>query len=104
MKARQAVLVEPFKVEIREVALPAPAPMIERVTARLDGDDVLVLVTDGMANPVRDGPETVAPALAAALADPPGAIDLAALLDFSRQGCHDDRTLVGVWRSRPPTS
>jgi hypothetical protein len=56
-----------------------------------------VLATDGIADPWRDGPATVAPVLAAALAHPPPALELAQLSDFSRQGCHDDRTMLGVW-------
>ncbi len=65
------------------------------------GDGVaLVLATDGVADPLRDGPTTVAPALAEALADVPSPLGLALLADFSRQGCFDDRTIVGLW-SRP---
>ena len=64
----------------------------------LSTGDALVLVTDGVADPLRDGPETVAPALAGALGEPPDAVALVGLVDFSRQGCHDDRTLLGVWR------
>lgn len=68
---------------------------------KLSSGDALVLVTDGVADPLRDGPETVAPALAGALGQPPGALSLIGLVDFSRQGCHDDRTLLGVWRLTP---
>jgi serine/threonine protein phosphatase PrpC len=84
-------------VETITSALPAPSPRVESAVGRLGAGDALVLVTDGLADPLRDGPETVAPALAGALGDPPGAVDLIGLVDFSRQGCHDDRTLVGVW-------
>ena len=35
--------------------------------------------------------------LAGALAGRPGPLELAQLLDFSRQGCHDDRTMIAVW-------
>jgi serine/threonine protein phosphatase PrpC len=69
----------------------------------LDGD-LLVLVTDGVADPWRDGPTTVAPALSAALAGRPGPLELARLADFSRQGCHDDRTMLAVWRTTPLAS
>jgi hypothetical protein len=39
----------------------------------------------------------VAPALAAALTEPPTPLELVRLADFSRQGCHDDRTLLALW-------
>ncbi len=79
-------------------ALPADDVRPEATTVTLDGQHVLVLVTDGIADPWRDGPTTVAPVLAAALAQPPTPLELVQLADFSRQGCHDDRTLLAVWR------
>lgn len=82
-------------------ALPSPFPRTESAMTKLSSGDALVLVTDGVADPLRDGPETVAPALAGALGQPPGALSLIGLVDFSRQGCHDDRTLLGVWRLTP---
>jgi serine/threonine protein phosphatase PrpC len=78
-------------------ALPSPAVKWETVRLRLERSDVLVLATDGVADPWRDGPNTVAPALAQVLARRPGPLELARLADFSRQGCHDDRTLVSIW-------
>lgn len=79
-------------------ALPGSSPVIERAEGSLSPGAALILVTDGLANPMRDGPTTVAPAFAAVLQAPPPPLGLAALVDFSRQGCHDDRTLVGIWR------
>lgn len=78
-------------------ALPAGDPQPELAMVALGRGEVLVLVTDGVADPWRDGPATVAPALAGALAGRPGPLELAQLLDFSRQGCHDDRTMIAVW-------
>ena len=63
-------------------------------------EDLLLLATDGVADPWRDGPSTVAPVLAATLAGRPGPLELAQLASFSRQGCHDDRTMLVVWRHR----
>jgi serine/threonine protein phosphatase PrpC len=82
-------------------ALPGTAPAWERARITLRPSDVLVLATDGVADPWRDGPSTVAPALAQGLAAHPGALELARLADFSRQGCHDDRTLVSLWLRGP---
>jgi serine/threonine protein phosphatase PrpC len=78
-------------------ALPSAALAWESTQISLQPSDVLVLATDGVADPWRDGPSTVAPVLAQALAAHPGPLELARLADFSRQGCHDDRTLVSVW-------
>lgn len=61
----------------------------------------LVLMTDGVANAIRDGPTTVAPALATVLAGAPtgdlSPLGLAVAADFSRRGCQDDRTIVVAW-------
>jgi serine/threonine protein phosphatase PrpC len=73
------------------------APAIEVIDVDLGSDGALMLMTDGVANPLRDGPTSVAPALAEALAEPPSPLALALLADFSRQGCHDDRTVLGLW-------
>jgi serine/threonine protein phosphatase PrpC len=83
-------------------ALPADEVQAEQSSVTVSAGDLLVLVTDGVADPWRDGPTTVAPALAAALAGRPSPLELARLADFSRQGCHDDRTLLAVWRTPAP--
>ena len=82
-------------------ALPSGEPDPEVASAMLGPDDVLVLATDGVADPWRDGPATVAPSLAEAVAARPVALELARLADFSRLGCHDDRTIMLVWFSGP---
>jgi serine/threonine protein phosphatase PrpC len=69
----------------------------DHVSTVLEPGSVLALASDGVADPWRDGPTTVAPALAVALAKVPSALELARLVDFSRQGCHDDRSLACVW-------
>jgi serine/threonine protein phosphatase PrpC len=71
------------------------APEVAEVV--LEPGTALLLMTDGVADPLRDGPTTVSPALAAALGEPPTPLELAVLADFSRQGCFDDRTILGVW-------
>jgi serine/threonine protein phosphatase PrpC len=78
-----AALPASMAVEVAGVAVPPGA--------------ALILLTDGVANPLHDGPTTVAPALASALATPPRPLELAGVADFSRQGCFDDRTILGVW-------
>lgn len=78
-------------------ALPSADPVVETAEVTVPEGGVLVLATDGLADPLRDGPTTVAPALAEALAEPPAPLSLALVADFSRQGCLDDRTLLAVW-------
>gem|GEM_PF-1628906 len=74
---------------------------IELATAELGAGEALVLATDGVAEPLRDGPTTVAPRLAEVLSLGPrsalGPLDLAAAADFSRRGAHDDRTILVAW-------
>jgi len=69
----------------------------ETASWQLHPGEVLVLATDGVADPWRDGPETVDPALRAVISRQPSPLDLAGFVDFSRQGCHDDRTVVCAW-------
>lgn len=71
--------------------------LVETATVAFSEGDVLAVVTDGIAGPWRDGPTTVAPAMVEGLRSGPSAWELAQLADFSRQGCHDDRTMVLVW-------
>lgn len=79
-------------------AIPSDELELETEKAELRPGAVLVLATDGLANPWRDGPSTVAPVLVSALSQPPSALELARIADFSRQGCHDDRTAICLWR------
>lgn len=84
-------------------ALPAASPVVETVVTTLPAEAVLVLVTDGVGDPWRDGPSTVGPGLAATLLERPSPPELLRVIDFSRRGCHDDRTLVALW-ARPPAT
>ena len=74
---------------------------IETASVTLPKGAALVLLTDGVADPLRDGPSTVAPALAEILSGgPSGALTplaLADAADFSRRGCQDDRTVLAAW-------
>jgi hypothetical protein len=74
---------------------------IETSSVVLPAGAALVLLTDGVADPLRDGPGTVAPALAEVLSGgPSGALTplaLADAADFSRRGCQDDRTVLAAW-------
>ncbi len=78
-------------------AASADGEVWETASLQLQPEAVLVLATDGVADPWRDGPQTVDPALRAAISGRPSPLDLAAVVDFSRQGCHDDRTVLCAW-------
>ena len=70
----------------------APAPV------RLRPDDVLVLVTDGLGDPLRDGTGSVGDFLAHSWASPPDtALEFAAHVDFARKSHDDDRTALAMW-------
>ncbi|HEX4863375.1 MAG TPA: hypothetical protein VFV02_04835, partial [Acidimicrobiales bacterium] len=84
-------------VDVTTAAIPADQPEIESASTTIEHDQVLVLASDGIADPWRDGPTTVAPALTALAASHPSPLALAGVADFSRQGCHDDRTIVLLW-------
>jgi serine/threonine protein phosphatase PrpC len=80
-------------------ALPGSDVTPGRASLQLAAGDVLVVASDGVADPWRDGPASVAPYLVSGVLGRPSALELARLADFSRQGCHDDRTVVCVWLS-----
>lgn len=88
---------DPDRADTVTAALPMSdvAPGVRSIAA--GPGTLLALATDGIADPWRDGPGTVAPAMVAALLERPDPLQLLAVTDFSRKGCHDDRTLVCVW-------
>lgn len=89
-------------------ALPGPSPEelddVALGSFYLSMGQALVLMTDGLAGPLRDGPSTVAPSLASVLARAAvgtlSPLGLVTALDFSRRGCQDDRALVAAWLVR----
>jgi serine/threonine protein phosphatase PrpC len=89
------------EVPVATGALAAGAGMVaaavETVEVKPEGSEVVVVVSDGLAGPWRDGPSTVAPSMVEGILERPSPLQLAGLADFSRQGCHDDRTIVAVW-------
>ena len=88
---------DPERADTATAAVPATDVAAELVELSVPAGAALVLATDGVADPWRDGPTTAGPALVAGLRRRPGPVELLLLADFSRQGCHDDRTLLGVW-------
>lgn len=85
--------------------LPGPEPQeVEGVgigSFELGPGEILVLMTDGVSDPLREGPTTVAPGLASVLAEAYSGrltpLGLALAADFGRRGCQDDRTVLAAW-------
>ncbi|WP_410597382.1 protein phosphatase 2C domain-containing protein [Amycolatopsis sp. lyj-23] len=75
--------------------LPGRPPAVVRT--RLAPTDVLLLVTDGVADPLDDGTGTVGAFLAEQWRCPPEPLAFAAHVDFARRSHDDDRTAVAVW-------
>lgn len=78
-------------------ALPRVPAELAGSTVELAPGEVLLLGTDGVGLPVGDGSGQVGAAFAEALEHPLAPLELARLLDFSRETFDDDRTLVAVW-------
>lgn len=60
-------------------------------------DDALVLVTDGIGDPLGDGTGDVGAFLASMWGAPPSALEFAAQVGFARKTFDDDRTAVALW-------
>ncbi|HYQ69835.1 MAG TPA: protein phosphatase 2C domain-containing protein [Actinophytocola sp.] len=78
-------------------ALPGEPSFREHGTLRLGRDDVLVLATDGVAEPIEHMPEPFATAIIAAVTEEMSAAKFATLLDFDMAGMVDDRTILAIW-------
>lgn len=92
-------------VRTEVVALPRVPAAVATTEVSLPWEAALVVATDGFAAPLTDSKDIVGSFFAEHLAAPPNLNDFAYLLDFSRELCDDDRTLLAVWarerRSRP---
>jgi serine/threonine protein phosphatase PrpC len=78
-------------------ALPRVPVEVTPVMAELGPGDVLVLGTDGFAEPLGDGDGEVGTRFAGELVTPPSLPELAALLDFTAGTHDDDRAVVALW-------
>lgn len=93
---------DPDRADTATPALPMEGAGPEVRSVTVSPGEALVLVTDGVADPWRDGPATVAPVLSKGLSAAPGPLQMLGLTDFSRLGCHDDRTVLAVWPAEAP--
>jgi serine/threonine protein phosphatase PrpC len=76
--------------------LPGPSDPVV-VSSALAADEVLLLTTDGVGDPIGDGGGEVGAELARRWQQPPTAAQLFADVNFLRRSYDDDRTVVGVW-------
>ncbi|MGP8304343.1 protein phosphatase 2C domain-containing protein [Streptomyces inhibens] len=77
--------------------LPHVPDPLDGTSVRLSPHQVLLVGTDGFADPLGDGDGQVGALFARQLAVPPAPAWLAHLLDFSRETFDDDRSLLAIW-------
>ncbi len=84
------------------VGLPRVAPEVTAVEVDIEGDEVLLIATDGIGDPLGTGQGGVGNLFRDVLTRPcpPSLIEFAHAVDFSRETFDDDRTLVAVWPRR----
>ncbi len=85
-------------LEDATAALPSNEPAIEHASVDLAPNQCLLLVTDGIADPLIHSTD-VGAAFHVELATPPSQHEFSALVGFQRQQAHDDQTAVAVWRT-----
>jgi hypothetical protein len=69
---------------------------------RLDSGHALVLMTDGIGDPLGGGSGMVGDHIAELWSDPPAPLAFASHCDFARKSFDDDRTAVAIWPIRGP--
>jgi serine/threonine protein phosphatase PrpC len=69
----------------------------------IDVHDTLLVMTDGVADPIGDATGEVAAQLARWWREPPGPLAFAEQIAFGRKGYDDDRTVVAVWPRNGPS-
>jgi serine/threonine protein phosphatase PrpC len=81
------------------VGLPRVPTEVTRATVDIAEDDVLLIATDGIGDPLGTGQGGVGDLFREVLTKPsvPSLIEFAHVVDFSRETFDDDRTLVAVW-------
>lgn len=86
--------------------LPRVPSVARPVVVDLADDDVLLIATDGIGDPLGSGQGGVGNLLRDVLTrpGPPSLIEFAHAVDFSRETYDDDRTLVALWPRTPPMS
>lgn len=79
-------------------ALPTMPPVLpEAVRTTVAAGEALVLMSDGVGDPLDDGTGEVGEFLAARWRTPPADLDFAAQVSFQRRSYDDDRTALALW-------
>ena len=78
-------------------ALPSTVIEFGTCTVEFGDGEALILMTDGVADPLGAGRGEVGAALATWWRRPPSGLDFAAQVGFARRSFDDDRTVVGIW-------
>lgn len=84
-------------------SLPSPRPQIQLADGRLQPGSVLLLMSDGVGDPLAAGGAQVERVLGTLWREPPHELDFAAQVGFARRGYDDDRTVIGIWAWPWPT-
>jgi hypothetical protein len=74
-----------------------PQPVIP-LCVELGTDDVLLVATDGILDPLGEGRGLLGRLFLDGLSTPPDPLQFCRLVDFSRETFDDDRTMVAIWR------
>ena len=91
----EAIDGEPFSSTV--AALPRLPPKVFSVKREMSSDDVMLVISDGIGDPLSDGTGLVGELLKSELKVSPETLQFARIADFSRATFIDDRTLVAVW-------
>lgn len=75
--------------------VPEQAP--PAVRTQLGSEDALLLITDGIGDPLGNGKGPVGAFLAQMWRHPPQPLEFAAHVDFARRSHDDDRTAIAIW-------
>ena len=79
-------------------ALPSSPPIgVDTVVVDLKSNQVLLLVSDGLGDPLASGTGEVGRTLKEWWAEPPALFEFIGQADFARKSFDDDRTVVAVW-------
>jgi len=83
--------------------LPGNPESSETRAFTMTAGDLILLATDGIADPILASPSVVGEGFLDQLSEPPSLSDFVRLVRFDRRGAFDDRTAVALWWTGPGT-
>jgi serine/threonine protein phosphatase PrpC len=93
VKNEGAIIASSATAALPSASLLRPTP----VTTSIRAGEALVLMTDGVGDPLGAGTGEVGAYLAQAWARPPSPLSFAGQVDFARRSYDDDRTVLAIW-------